>query len=302
TGGDVTTFAFPGDPVTGQFWSEVDEDNSPGKRWQVAHSPAFTLQPGEARTFDLAVVFAQGTDYLDSVTRLRAASDLVQARYDDGSLFDTVDPDVIEDPPSEAPALVAPPDGAVFTEGDVHFDWQPVPGATYYLFELDTSPGFPSPERFLTAADALTLTRGDFPVNHIDPFYWRVQGANTSGEGPSSQVRSLTYYFYVPTIVGDGDGIIETAYGGDPAVCPGVEPDDPGCAGGLGGNTVWRPRVNATGDYAVGSNVTSLVPGNPAPSVQSGLYRYIEAATPDDFEMRFTEEGSLGVYALGDLT
>src|SRR5690606_19537892 len=30
TGGDVTTFAFPGDPVTGQFWSEVDEDNSPG--------------------------------------------------------------------------------------------------------------------------------------------------------------------------------------------------------------------------------------------------------------------------------
>src|SRR5690606_24584381 len=145
-------------------------------------------------------------------------------------------------------------------------------------------------------------TRGDFPVNHIDPFYWRVQGANTSGEGPSSQVRSLTYYFYVPTIVGDGDGIIETAYGGDPDVCPGVEPDDPGCAGGLGGNTVWRPSVNATGDYAVGSNVTSLVPGNPAPSVQSGLYRYIEAATPGDFEMRFTEEGSLGVYALGDLT
>src|SRR5690606_10958643 len=76
TGGDVTTFAFPGHPVTGQFWSEVVEDNSPGKRWQVAHSPAFTLQPGEARTFDLAVVFAQGTDYLDSVTRLRAASDL----------------------------------------------------------------------------------------------------------------------------------------------------------------------------------------------------------------------------------
>jgi hypothetical protein len=57
--------------------------------------------------------------------------------------------------------------------------------------------------------------------------------------------------------------------------------------------------VNSTGDYSFGSNVAGLAPGQPATvGTASGLYRYIETAAPDDFEMRFTEEGSLGVYVV----
>ena len=101
TGGDVTAFAFPGDPVTGQFWSEVDEDNSPGDRRFLVSSPSFTLAPGASRTFDLGFVFAQGTSYLDSITELRAASDLVQARYDDGSLIPTASEHGAPDAPAD---------------------------------------------------------------------------------------------------------------------------------------------------------------------------------------------------------
>ena len=104
-------------------------------------------------------------------------------------------------------------------------------------------------------------------------------------------------------IVGAGDGIIEVSYAGDTDVCPGIEDSDDGCSQGLGGNTVWRPSVNSDGSYAIGSNVTYAEPGRPATlTTSSGIYRYIETAAPDDFEMRFTQEGGLGFYGLGGNT
>ena len=97
TGGAATPYAFPGDPEAQAFWSEVNTDGSGadspfGDRRSMIVSNGVALQAGEARTVDLGIVFARGTNNLNSVTLLKAASDLVQARYDDGSLFDTVGP------------------------------------------------------------------------------------------------------------------------------------------------------------------------------------------------------------------
>src|SRR5690606_5482272 len=75
---------------------------SPGDRRFLVSSPSFTLAPGASRTFDLGFVFAQGTSYLDSITELRAASDLVQARYDDGSLIPTASAHGAPDAPADS--------------------------------------------------------------------------------------------------------------------------------------------------------------------------------------------------------
>ncbi len=104
--GAVTRFTYTGDPVTGAFWSE--RQPTPGgapspqqERRFMLSAPAVTLAPGEARTVDLAIVFAQGADHLDSITALRAASDAVQAAYDAGTLL----PTAADDAPTRAEAL-----------------------------------------------------------------------------------------------------------------------------------------------------------------------------------------------------
>src|SRR5690606_14747659 len=242
TGGDVTTFAFPGDPVTGQFWSEVDEDNPPGDRRQVAHSPAFTLQPGEARTFDLAVVFAQGADYLDSITRLRAASDLVQARYDDGSLLE---PGGIPDGDLPAPTLLGPPDGTLFHDEPAVLEWAPVAGAFEYLVQWSLSPNFPPDSTNSALLHDTSISVGGLP-NEVLTYYWRVRAEGSAVVGPFSKVRSLVYYHYVylKDSAGNGAGIVETAYPGIPDVGADAG-DDPGCAD-YGGNTVFNdPNANS---------------------------------------------------------
>lgn len=126
--GPVTTYVFPGDPVTGQFWSAENIGN--GARAQAgddrlyAATPAFSLQPGERQTIDVALVFAQDDDRLDSVTELRAASDVVQAAYDDGVLAPAVRAVVQEEGPDAGLTLVVAPN--------------PVPGHAVVSYSLST--------------------------------------------------------------------------------------------------------------------------------------------------------------------
>ena len=103
-GGEVTTWIWDGEPETRSFWSETDtapepgaQPNSPQDRRAFISSAPATLAPGGTSTVDIGIVYARGTDHLDSVAELRAASDVVQARYDDGSLFETV---LVSDEPS----------------------------------------------------------------------------------------------------------------------------------------------------------------------------------------------------------
>jgi len=94
TTGNVTTFMYPGDPVTASFWSQVNSDgsNTPsesGDRRLVATSNPHVLAPGDTARVDLAILFAQGTSHLNSITELRAVSDGVQGAYTAGLLFDS---------------------------------------------------------------------------------------------------------------------------------------------------------------------------------------------------------------------
>ena len=116
--GRILTFMFPGDPVTGAFWSMENTGTGrsvAGDQYAWVSTPEFRLAPGEQRTVDLAYVFAQGDDRLDSVRRLRAASDQIQALYDQGALV-ALRPVALSPPPVTEIDLLATPNPS---EGDV---------------------------------------------------------------------------------------------------------------------------------------------------------------------------------------
>ncbi len=92
-GGDQTgtpvAFSFPGEPVAAQFWSEENPNrdgvpNPSGDRRFVVVTGPFRLEPGESTEVVFAIPFAQGTDRLDSVVKLREAARFLQDAYDLG--------------------------------------------------------------------------------------------------------------------------------------------------------------------------------------------------------------------------
>lgn len=80
----VTPFLYPGDPVTGQAWSEVNNGttmpvNAPGDRRALVSTGPVRLAPGESATVMYALVFAQGSDRFDSVRALRQRGATIQS-------------------------------------------------------------------------------------------------------------------------------------------------------------------------------------------------------------------------------
>lgn len=89
TAGAITKFAYPGDPVTEQFWSEVNNngsgaDNPPGDRRLVMSTGPFTINPGDQQDIVFGILFAQAADNMASIEALRAADILAQSAYDAG--------------------------------------------------------------------------------------------------------------------------------------------------------------------------------------------------------------------------
>jgi len=78
-----TTFPVSGDPVTGTGWV----DSSPGDRRFLFSTGPFDLEPGQSKEMIAAIIVAQGTDHLNSITALRAASDQIQGLFDGGQIF-----------------------------------------------------------------------------------------------------------------------------------------------------------------------------------------------------------------------
>ena len=73
-----TRFAFSGDPVTMSFWSEFQPSptgelrpNSPSDQRFMSSSGPFKLLPEESTELLLALVWARGENYLDSVRKLK---------------------------------------------------------------------------------------------------------------------------------------------------------------------------------------------------------------------------------------
>jgi hypothetical protein len=106
-----TRFAFSGNPVANEFWSMRCPNQPCGSPLMPADlrtvgSTVFHLDPGQARSFDVAILYARGTSNLNSITQLRAASDLVQGLYDAGTLFPSpLDPPVANGQSPTAPSL-----------------------------------------------------------------------------------------------------------------------------------------------------------------------------------------------------
>jgi len=297
TDGDIVTWTYPGDPVAGEFWSEVDEQNPSGQRRHFIASEAFTLAPGEARTFDIGILFAQGDDNIDSVVELRNLSDAVQARYDAGNLFA---PSPLQFPPAgtlAAPEILSPDDGEFIVVGEsTLLEWTEVLGADRYGVQFSTTPDFADAGTGYVVGTSLAPPA--LEVNEVTTVYWRVQALSGIEQSLFSETGSYSIYRYEPEYFGEnGERIVETMNPAVEDVCADA-PDDPGCNDPLvsAGNTVWLD-ANATDDYVLTN------PDNE----YTELFPYLdqtlsEIVGSDDFEIRFTEACSepgacLGVYA-----
>lgn len=74
----ATTYAVPGDPVANTGWL----DSSPADRRMMLTSQPFTLAPGGANEVVCAIIVAQGSDRLSSVTLLKAEDQVIQTAFD----------------------------------------------------------------------------------------------------------------------------------------------------------------------------------------------------------------------------
>jgi len=70
-----TTIFYPGDPVTGEFWSQMNMDNQGTLGYMtyetVISTGPFSMQPGDEHEIAFAIVWARGDDHLDSVRKLK---------------------------------------------------------------------------------------------------------------------------------------------------------------------------------------------------------------------------------------
>ena len=84
-------YLFPGDPVAGQPWSEVNNGtakpvNPTGDRREVGSTGPVRLAPGASVPLTFALVFGQGTDRFDSIRVLRARAGVLHALQAAGRL------------------------------------------------------------------------------------------------------------------------------------------------------------------------------------------------------------------------
>ncbi|MCD4693275.1 MAG: T9SS type A sorting domain-containing protein, partial [Calditrichales bacterium] len=83
-----TVFALNGDPVAETGWT----DSNKGDRRFLLSTGPFDLHPGQAKEIVAAIIVIRDStgndrDYLNSITALRSASDIIQAKFDEGDLF-----------------------------------------------------------------------------------------------------------------------------------------------------------------------------------------------------------------------
>ncbi|GAB5536055.1 MAG: hypothetical protein Rubg2KO_23040 [Rubricoccaceae bacterium] len=285
-GGPATRYAFAGDPVTGAFWSMMNLDGREQRALDTDQkmtlgSDRFALQPGESKTFGLAVLFAQGTGHLDSITQLRAASDRVQAAYDNGTLGT---PSTLTGLLT-TPQLRHPAPGVAVYDSTLAFAWTPSLNAQRYRLEISRSPDFdpfdPAETMRLLVSSAMPeIVLPDAMVGEEPAtYYWRVRAESDTRRSQLSEVQTFTYYRYIPrpwVLRNGAPAIVEVVGPG------GVDPCGPqaltttGCDE-VNGHAVFE-TLNSTGDYTLETQ---------SPNVWRNLHRYaMEPA--NDFEIRMS--------------
>jgi Secretion system C-terminal sorting domain len=83
----TTKFVFPGAvTASGAYWAENANHPSGGinqadERWFIMSVGPFKINSGEAKNLSMAALFAQGVDHIDSVAKLKLASQSVQTFF-----------------------------------------------------------------------------------------------------------------------------------------------------------------------------------------------------------------------------
>ncbi len=129
--------------------------------------------------------------------------------------------------------------------------------------------------------DNVTNQLGDESSPIVDGIQWRVSG-------PFNKIKDAD-----PTDpIGNADGMVEIAYGGVTL----TEADYDGRGTPYNGNTVWHSLNSAGAD---GNNDRYYASTNASGDL-SRMYRYVDFASPNDYELRWTADGGFGVYAFED--
>ncbi|MEO1571171.1 MAG: T9SS type A sorting domain-containing protein [Bacteroidota bacterium] len=293
-GTEATSFVYAEEP--GAFWSEPcpeagcagDPIEPSDRRFLISTAP-FNLATGASRDVTFALPFAFGTQNFGpvgnptgSVQAMKRASDRIQAAFDDGSLLAPASRTLT----LAAPTLLTPADGAELTledaEAPPRLQWSSVPGAEGYriLFDVERDGRTVTSALYTTNTE---ITIGGPPAGEVYTYRWSVEadgrladGSRIAGE--RSETGTFTLFRYVPGLLGNnGEGIVEVASASGTDPCADT-PTDVGCAGGIGGNTVWQDP-DATGDYYISGGSTGGL---------SDLALNRTIADEDDVEVRFT--------------
>jgi len=79
--GKATKFVFPGDPVTDSGWTMANQGLPPQDVRSMISSGPFTLAKGDTQEIVGCFIIAQGTDRLNSITRLRLFAEIVREDF-----------------------------------------------------------------------------------------------------------------------------------------------------------------------------------------------------------------------------
>ncbi|GAB5521735.1 MAG: hypothetical protein RhofKO_39860 [Rhodothermales bacterium] len=129
----VTNFMFPGDPTKGEFWSEVNTDgagsaNTPADRRFLMSTGPFDMNQGDVQDIVYGIVWARGTNRLNSVEKLF---------FDNGQAQAAFDSDFFVPAPPAAPMLEAD-----VSSNTVILEWSYSPTANNYLNSYDVESPF----------------------------------------------------------------------------------------------------------------------------------------------------------------
>ena len=86
------------------------------------------------------------------------------------------------------PILITPPNGAFISTNNVLFDWNSVPAATYYIFQLSKFPLFDS----LIVNVSIPPPLPTINLQYNTLYYWRMKSGNICGTGNWSSAFTFT--------------------------------------------------------------------------------------------------------------
>lgn len=81
---ETVQLIYKGDPNVSGSESEIELSNTAGDRRTLLSISPVDLAPNEYMCYDIALVYGQGTDHLNSVVELQNAADEIQMFYDNG--------------------------------------------------------------------------------------------------------------------------------------------------------------------------------------------------------------------------